>query len=66
MEGVKYYIVEICGHIYQHIDVKGQPNKYGDCKYFDTFYEAAQWVRKHTYIGMSVYYSIRMKGDDTI
>lgn len=58
----KYYIVEISGHIYQHIDETGNPNKYGACKYFDTFEAAAKWVKKHTYPGMSIYYAIRMRG----
>ena len=66
MNGIKYYIVEIAGHVYQHIDVKGNANKYGECKYFDTFEDAAKWVKRHTYIGMSHYYAIRMKDGSTL
>lgn len=61
MKGIRYYIVEISGHVFQHIDVTGHANKYGQCKYFDSFEDAANWVKKHMYIGMSSYYAIRMK-----
>lgn len=58
----KYYIVEIDGHIYNHIDINNKPNKYGVCKYFDSFEDAAKWVKRRTSPGMTCYYSIRMKG----
>lgn len=58
----KYYIVQIDGHVYNHIDVKNKPNKYGECKYFDKFEDAAKWIKKRIYPGMSWNYSIRMKG----
>ena len=61
MNDYKYYIVQIDGHVYNHIDIKNKPNKYGKCKYFDTFEDAAKWVKRHIYIGMSHYYAIRMK-----
>lgn len=66
MDAYKYYIVQIDGHVYNHIDIKNKPNKYGECKYFDTFEDAAKWVKRHTYIGMSHYYAIRMKDGATL
>lgn len=58
----KYYIVEIDGCIYSHIDINNKPNKYGKCKYFDSFEDAAKWIQKRTCPGMHVHYSIRMRG----
>ena len=40
------------------IDVKGKPNAYGKPKDFETKAKAEEWIKKHTYKGMSWKYEI--------
>ncbi len=54
-----FYIVEIDGKVRNIIDIHGKANKYGACKYFETFQDAQKWVDKHSYKGMSMKYEIK-------
>ena len=46
------------GKVRTAIDVKGKPNMYGKPKDFETKAKAEEWIKKHTYKGMSWKYEI--------
>lgn len=54
-----YYIVEHDGIVHQIIDEKGQANKYGKPKIFQTMADARKWILKHTYKGMTHSYEVK-------
>lgn len=54
-----YYIVEHDGVVNQIIDEKGQANKYGKPKIFQTMADARKWILKHTYKGMTHSYEVK-------
>ena len=54
----KYKVVEVDSFFRAHIDIKGKSNEYGEPKLFNTRKEAENWVKKHSYKGMSFGYDI--------
>lgn len=54
-----YYIVKHDGEINAIIDEKGQANKYGNRKIFQTMADARKWILKRTYKGMSHSYEVK-------
>lgn len=53
-----FKVVEVNGFIRAQIDTKGNPNKYGEPKVFQTEKDAKKWIEKHSYKGMSFCYEI--------
>ena len=59
-----WHVVEVDGIIRSCIDIKGKANKYGKPKEFETADDAARWIKRHSYTGMSVHYEIVKEGDN--
>lgn len=43
----------------ESIDINGKANKYGKPKLFNREVDAWEWIKKHSYKGMSSYYSVK-------
>lgn len=54
-----YIIIKVDGKLRNAIDIKGQPNKYGQPKEFKTRKQAQAWIDKKSYYGMSFKYEIK-------
>ena len=53
-----FHICKVEGITRTAIGVKGNPDKYGKPKDFETKADAESWIKKHTYKGMSWKYEI--------
>lgn len=53
-----YHVIQVVGIIRSYISVRNKPDKYDTPKEFKTYKEAMDWIRKHSYKGMSFKYEI--------
>lgn len=71
MSGAKYQyyiIIEVDGKVRQTINKKNQASRYEDPKHFGSMKAAKDWIRKHSYKGMSHFYQVVAVpfGDDAL